>query len=136
MDEADPALAGYWDVLSRTVGAAVDAGRIGAPKALRLTVHVHAADPETAAGVQADTTAAARRCAAAWFGGDADSDHGVGEPGQPSASLLRWSAGESAMLAISSGRGVTAGNMVLMGSHGSIYHRIEPPVVGPAGEGR
>ena len=124
MSEATDALAGYWDSLARTVGAAVDAGRIGAPKALRLTVHVHADDPAGAAGVRARTAAAARRCAAAWFGGAADGEHGVGEARPAAAWLLRWPGGQSALLAISAGRGATAGNLVLMGSHGSIYHRI------------
>ncbi len=126
--------AGYWDGLARTVAAAVDAGRIGTPKALRLTVHVRAADPADAVDARAQTAAAARRCAAAWFGGDAGSeytaeDSGVGEANRPVASLLRWPGGQSALLAISSGRGATAGNLVLMGSHGCIYHRIEPSAV-------
>lgn len=120
---ADP-LAGHWDSLQTTVGAAVDAGRIGAPKALRLTVHVHAGDPADAAEVRERTVAAARRCAAAWFGGEADSEHGVGEAGFAGAWLTRWPGGQSALLAVSAGRGATAGNLVLMGSHGSVYYRI------------
>ena len=104
----------------------MDAGRIGAPKALRLTVHVQASGRVAAADARAETAKAVRRCAIAWFGGSADSDIGVGEGDRPAASLLRWPGGESALLAISSGRGATAGRMVLMGTHGSIYHRIEP----------
>lgn len=124
----DDLSAGYWDALARTVGAAVDAGRIGAPKALRLTVHVQA-DRAEAAGAQAETAAAARRCAAAWFGGPADHDYGAGEADRSTASLLRWPGGQSALLAIDAGRGATAGNLVLMGSRGCIYHRIEPSAV-------
>ncbi|MDE0219352.1 MAG: hypothetical protein OXJ90_08790 [Spirochaetaceae bacterium] len=122
---ADP-LAEYWDSLVSTVGAAVDAGRIGTPKALRLTVHVQADDPADAAEVRERTAAAARRCASAWFAGAADGDHGVGEARPAAAWLLRWPGGQSALLAVSAGRGATAGNVVLMGTHGSIYHRIEP----------
>ena len=113
-----------WNSLERTVGAAVDAGRIGTPKALRLTVHVQADDPADAADVRERTVADARRCAAAWFGGAADGDYGVGEARPAAAWLLRWHGGQSALLAVSAGRGATAGNLVLMGSHGSIYHRI------------
>ena len=120
---ADP-LAGHWDSLERTVGAAVEAGRIGTPKALRLTVHVQAGDPADAAEVRERTAAAARRCAAAWFGGEADGEYGVGQAGFAGAWLARWPGGQSALLAVSAGRGATAGNLVLMGSHGSIYHRI------------
>ena len=126
MRNAADLTAGYWDSLARTVGAAVDAGRIGTPKALRLTVHVHADDPADAADARAQTATAARRCAAVWFGGAADSDYGVGEMRLAAAWLLRWPGGQSALLAISAGRGATAGSLVLMGSHGSIYHRIEP----------
>lgn len=122
--------AGYWQALTRTVRAAIDAGRIGAPKALRLTVHVRA-DPAAAAGAQAATAAAVRRCAAAWFGGPAEHDYGVGEAGRPAASLLRWPGGQSALLAVDAGGGATAGTLLLMGSHGSIHHAIEPsPVPG------
>ena len=124
MNEAADPLAGHWDSLERTVGAAVEAGRIGTPKALRLTVHVHAGDPADAADVRERTAAAARRCAAAWFGGEADGEHGVGEARPAAAWLLRWPGGQSALLAVSAGRGATAGNLVLMGSHGSIYHHI------------
>lgn len=120
--------AGYWDALARTVRAAVDAGRIGAPKALRLTVHVRA-DRTEAAGAQAETAAAARRCAAVWFGGPADHDYGVGQADRPTASLLRWPGGQSALLAVDAGRGATAGNLMLMGARGCIYHRIEPSPV-------
>ncbi len=120
--------AGYWQALTRTVRAAVDAGRIGTPKALRLTVHVRA-DPAEAAGAQAATAAAVRRCADAWFGGPAGDDYGVGAGGRPAASLLRWPGGQSALLAVDAGRGATAGHLVLMGSHGSIYHAIEPYAV-------
>ncbi len=124
MSEAADPLAGHWDSLERTVGVAVEAGRIGTPKALRLTVHVHAGDPADAAEVRERTAAAARRCAAAWFGGEADGEHGVGEARPAAAWLLRWPGGQSALLAVSAGRGATAGNLVLMGSHGSIYHHI------------
>ena len=124
MSEAADPLAGYWESLASTVAAAVAAGRIGTPKALRLTVHVHAPDSAAAADAGARTVAAARRCAAEWFGGEADGDYGVGDPRRASARLLRWPGGQSALLAVSAGRGATAGNLVLMGSHGSIYHRI------------
>ena len=136
MSKAANLPAGYWDSLARTVGAAVDAGRIGTPRALRLTVHVHAADPADAVDARAQTATAARRCAAAWFGGAADSDHGVGEPNLAAAWLMRWPGGQSALLAISAGRGATAGNLVLMGSHGSIYHRIDPFATPRAREAR
>lgn len=127
---SDPAdlPAGYWQALARTVGAAVDAGRIGAPKALRVTVHVRA-DPAAAAGAQEQTAAAIRRCADAWFGGPAGHDYGVGTGGRPAAFLLRWPGGQSALLAVDAGRGATTGHLMLMGSHGSIYHAIEPYAV-------
>ena len=69
-------------------------------------------------------------------GGAADSDHGVGEPNLAAAWLMRWPGGQSALLAISAGRGATSGNLVLMGSHGSIYHRIEPFATPRAREAR
>ena len=126
MSEVVDLRAGYWDSLARTVGATVDAGRIGAPKALRLTVHVHAPVAVDAANARARAESAASRCAASWFKGEACVDYGVGDSRLAAARLMVWPGGQSALLAVSAGRGVTAGNLVLMGSHGSIYHRIAP----------
>lgn len=127
MAEMDSALTDYWGSLSRTVTAALHAGRIGIPQALRLTVHIHA-NIDTAVDVQHKIDVAVRRCATSWFGGTAISDQRVGEAAQPTASILRWTSGQSALLSISVGSGITTGNLILLGSHGSIYHRIDPPL--------
>ena len=125
MAKVDSPFGEYWERLSRTVASAVNSGRIGAPKALRLILHVHNSALDCEDSIQEQAAVAARRSATDWFREEVERETAVGEPGQPTGLLLRWRSGQSALLLISAGIGRTAGNFVLMGSHGTIYHRIE-----------
>ena len=109
----------YWKTLRGAVQRTVDAGRIGRPAALRLTVHVGGA--ASAAG---ECRAALRAMAAGWFGSEPVGVHRIGGEGAPSVEALRWAGGQSAVLAVSAGPGPTGGNLALMGSNGTLYHEI------------
>ena len=116
------------------VQGVIDRGGIGRPGALRLTVHVRGGEAE-AWQLQVE----AEGLAAAWFGGKPDSAYAIGGsrgssglvPGEnserPTVTALKWPKGESAILSVSAGaRGSTGGNVMLMGSRGSLYHEIGP----------
>ena len=134
----------YWEALRRAVQRTVDAGRIGRPAALRLTVHV--GGEASAAG---ECRAALRAMAAGWFGSEPVGAHLVGGEGAPSVEALRWPGGQSALLAVSAGPGPVGGSLALMGSNGTLYHEIggdsaavavalgapEPAMCGAAGGG-
>ena len=125
----------YWEALRGAVQRTVDAGRIGRPVALRLTVHVGGAASEAE-----ECRATLRAMAAGWFGSEPVAAHRIGGDEAPSVDALRWTGGESALLAVSAGAFPTApkppprgvafgpappkGNLVLMGSNGTLYHEI------------
>ena len=125
----------YWEALRGAVQRTVDAGRIGRPVALRLTAHVGGATSEAE-----ECRAVLRDAAAGWFGDEAAASHRIGADGAPSVEALRWTDGQSALLAVSAGSGPAApkpppggvafgptppcGNLVLMGSNGTLYHEI------------
>ena len=108
----------YWSALRAAVQQAVDDGRIGRPAALRLTVHVagDAAEAERC-------STALRHMAAGWFGGAAGSSNRIGGGGAL-LEALRWPGGESALVAVSAGAGPAGGNLMLMGSNGTVYHEF------------
>ena len=108
-----------WEPLKSTVQGAIDRGQIGRPAALRMTVHAAGGLPE-----QADLAAALRSLAESWFGGKSESDYSIGGEGKPAVTALKWDGGQSAMIAVSAGSGRTGGNLMLMGSNGTIYHEI------------
>ena len=109
----------YWEALRGAVQRTVDAGRIGRPVALRLTVHVGGAASEAE-----ECRGALRTMAAGWFGSEPVGAHRLGRDGAPSVEALRWTGGQSALLAVSAGPGPVGGNLVLMGSNGTLYHEI------------
>ena len=109
----------YWEALRSAVQRTVDEGRIGRPAALRLTVHVGG----DASGAE-ECPASLRAMAAGWFGSEAAGVHRIGGDGGPSVEALRWTGGQSALLAVSAGTGPTGGNLALMGSNGTLYHEI------------
>ncbi len=115
----------YWERLSQTVSSAVNSGRIGVPKALRVVVHLQSRSHGLEDAIQEQAAVAVRRSATDWFNEEVDRESVVGEPGSPTGLLVRWSGGQSALLLISAGISRIAGSLVLMGSHGTIYHRIE-----------
>ncbi len=109
-------------------------GGIGGPEALRLTGHVRGGEAE-AWQLQVE----AEGLAGAWYGERSDWAYAVGgsrgssglDPGEnserPSVTALKWPKGESAILSVSAGtQGSTGGNVMLMGSRGSLYHEIGP----------
>ena len=114
----------YWEALRGAVQRTVEAGRIGRPVALRLTVHLGGG----AASEAEECRAALRAMAAGWFGSEPVGVHRIGGDGAPSVEALRWTGGQSALLAVSAGRpgpaSPTGGNLALMGSNGTLYHEI------------
>ena len=109
-----------WDSLRSVVQRVIDQGGIGSPMALRLTVHTRGAEAE--AGKYREE---AEGVAAAWFGGQPDSVYSIGGSDAPSVTALKWGAGQSAILSVSAGAdGPVGGNVMLMGSRGTIYHDI------------
>lgn len=129
MTTVDSPFEEYWKRLSQTVASAVNAGRIGVPKALRVVLHVHSDSFGLEDSIQEQAAVAARRSATGWFSEEVDSESVVGESGSPTGLLLRWRSGQSALLLISAGIASTTGSLVLMGSHGTIYHRIESALI-------
>jgi hypothetical protein len=88
--------------------------------ALRLTVHTRGSEAEAGQYHQE-----AEGVAAAWFGGQPDSAYSIGGSGAPTVTALKWAAGQSAILSVSAGaNGPVGGNVMLMGSRGTIYHEI------------
>ncbi len=112
-----------WEPLQAAVQRAIDEGRIGRPVALRLTLHARGGAPEAERHRQA-----AEAAGAAWFGGEPQSTYSVGDNDTLLVTALKWAEGQSAILSISAGRsGRVGGNMMLMGSSGTIYHDIGAP---------
>ncbi|NQW17682.1 MAG: hypothetical protein HQ478_09370 [Chloroflexi bacterium] len=110
-----------WESLQATVQGVIDEGRIGKPVALRLTVHARGGASEAAHHRQAAETAGV-----AWFGGQPQSTYSIGGDDKPVVTALKWDAGQSAILSISAGpSGRVGGNVMLMGSRGTIYHDID-----------
>ena len=108
-----------WEPLKSTVQGAIDRGQIGRPAALRMTVHAAGGAAE-----QADLASALRHLAESWFGGESESKYEISGEGGPGVTALKWDGGQSAMIAVSAGSGRTGGNLMLMGSNGTIYHEI------------
>lgn len=113
-----------WELLRSAVQRVIDQGSIGRPAALRLTVHTRGTEAE-AGQCQLE----AEGVAAAWFGGQPDSRYSVvgsgGGPGMPTVTALKWVSGQSAILSVSAGiHGPVGGNVMLMGSRGTVYHEI------------
>ena len=108
-----------WDPLKNTVQGAIDRGQIGRPAALRMTVHAAGGPAE-----QKDLASTLRNLAESWFGDPGESEYTIGGDRGPALSLLKWSNGQSAMIAVSAGAGRTGGNLMLMGTNGTLYHEI------------
>ncbi len=109
-----------WASLRSTVQSVIDKGGIGRPAALRLTYHGR--------GNESDATSYrqnAESIAATWFGSKPASTYSIGGSDKPTVTALKWESGQSAILSVSSGtHGPTGGNLMLMGSHGTVYHEI------------
>ncbi len=113
-----------WESLQAAVQRVIDEGRIGRPVALRLTVHARGGALEAEQHRQA-----AEAAGAAWFGGQPQSTYSVGDQDKLLVTAFKWAEGQSAILSISAGQtGHVGGNMMLMGSRGTIYHDIGEPV--------
>ena len=109
----------YWEPLRDTVQGAIDRGQIGRPAALRMTVHAAGGPAE-----QAHLATALRGLAESWFGAESESEYSIGGDGAPAVTALKWDGGQSATIAVSAGPGRGGGNLMLMGSNGTIYHEI------------
>ena len=49
----------------------------------------------------------------------------AGGPGKPTVTALKWASGKCAILSVSAGaHGRVGGNVMLMGSRGTVYHEI------------
>ncbi|MCI0881567.1 MAG: hypothetical protein J4O05_05620 [Chloroflexi bacterium] len=109
-----------WELLRTAVQRVIDQGGIGRPAALRLTVHTRGSESDARRCLQG-----AEGLASAWFGGRPDSTYLVGGPDMPTVTALKWATGQSAILSVSAGtHGPVGGNMMLMGSRGTVYHEI------------
>ena len=108
-----------WDPLKNTVQGAIDRGQIGRPAALRMTVHAVGGPAE-----QEELASALRCLAESWFGDPGESEYTIGGKGTPTLTALKWNDGQSAMIAVSAGAGHTGGNLMLMGSNGTLYHEV------------
>jgi len=115
-------------LLRTAVQRVIDQGGIGRPAALRLTVHTRGAEADIRRCLQG-----AEGVAAAWFGGRPDSTYSVGDPGDgsaggpgmPTVTALKWTSGQNAILSVSAdAHGRVGGNVMLMGSRGTVYHEI------------
>ena len=116
-----------WDPLKNTVHGAIDQGQIGKPKALRMTVHALGGPSE-----QKELASALRCLAQSWFGDAGESEYTIGSEGSPALTALKWNDGRSAMIAVSAGAGRTGGNLMLMGSNGTLYHEVRMDEEGDA----
>lgn len=113
-----------WELVRSAVQRVIDQGGIGRPAALRLTVHTRGSEADARQCLQE-----AESVAAAWFGGQPASKYSVsgpaGGPVTPTVTALKWVSGQSAVLSVSAGaRGPVGGNVMLMGTRGTIYHEI------------
>ena len=81
---------------------------------------------------QRDMASDLRSIAETWFGGKSESEYSIGGEAKPAVIALKWDGGQSAMIAVSAGAGRTGGNLMLMGSNGTIYHEID---LGAEGDG-
>jgi hypothetical protein len=109
-----------WDSLRVAVQRVIDEGGIGRPATLRLTLHTRGTEADAVQYLQGAEVAAA-----SWFGGQPNSTYSVGGSGAPTVSALKWKSGQSAILSVSVGAdGPVGGNVMLMGTHGTVYHEI------------
>ena len=110
----------YWTDLESTVNKAIAVGHIGTPRALRITLHI--VDPEFD---RERLKYEVLHSAASWFSGDPKEVSGLDRDENPAALMARWVSGATALVSISSGqRGNTGGDLTLLGSKGSIFHRL------------
>ena len=109
-----------WELLRTAIQRVIDRDGIGRPAVLRLTIHTRGADSDAQKNLQE-----AQGVATAWFGGPADSSYSAGSSGNPGVTALKWASGQSAILSVSAGEsGPVGGNIMLMGSRGTVYHEI------------
>lgn len=109
-----------WNQLEAAVTKTVSEGKIGTPRALRVTLHIVGEETATAQLSDAVISAGVK-----WFEGESishwsnDSDSGV------KVSMTRWANGCSALVSVSTGsQGSSGGDFTFLGSKGSIYHRF------------
>ncbi len=67
-----------------------------------------------------------RELAHAWLGGPSESDYSTGGGNGAAVIALKWKGGQSAILGVSAGSGRPGGNLMLIGSNGTIYHEVGP----------
>ena len=88
--------------------------------ALRLTFHGRGGESDAK-----QYLLEAEGIAAEWFGSKPASTYSVGGADRPTITALKWAAGQSAILSVSTGaQGSVGGNVMLMGSRGTVYHEI------------
>lgn len=109
-----------WDSLRVAFQQVIDQGGMGRPATLRLTLHTRGTEADAVQNLQGAEVAVA-----SWFGGKPNSTYSVGGSGAPNVTALKWESGQSAILSVSVGAdGAVGGNVMLMGSHGTVYHDI------------
>lgn len=107
-----------WKQLENAVTTAVRSGKIGVPRALRVTLHDKG---ETPSQLSIDVISAA----SVWFEGDPASSWSNESDANVRVVMAKWSNGSTALVSISCGQqGSNGGDFTLLGSKGSIYHRL------------
>ncbi len=113
-----------WTEIEAAVTRAVDARKIGTPRALRLTVHIASEDPAANQTVSALSDAAMSACEK-WFGGAPGSESSAGDRENRRVLMAMWPNGAAAAVSVSRGGSRAGGDLSLLGTRGSIYHRLD-----------
>jgi hypothetical protein len=116
-----------WQNLQTTVQRVLREGRLGQPAFARVFLQAPGG-PQAVTAVLEELT----RLAGAWFGEGATRVHTVGaEGGGHLVALLRWPAGQSAILSVGPARAESARlDLTLLGSRGALYYRTPEGVGG------
>ncbi|MBI4219005.1 MAG: hypothetical protein HY682_02600 [Chloroflexi bacterium] len=108
--------------LEGVIHAAIRAGRIGRPSAVRWLTRHTGQDGDIHALVRA------RRAVGLWFGSEPAGVHKAGKPGTGHAvETLTWSTGEVAVIVVTPASRFAADDLVVVGSRGVLHY--ETPVL-------
>ena len=109
-----------WELLHDAISNALSEKSIGHPRALRVTAHV-SIDRYALESFGQKIAGAANE----WFGGEGRAVNSLRHDGA-SADLLIWPTGSTAVISVSAAEnGHFGGSLMLMGTHGSLYHDFD-----------
>ena len=109
-----------WQEIASAITRAIDASQIGRPRSARITIHLISDSPDHQEALKTDVMASLER----WFGGPPNPPQTAEcKPDQPI--LITWANGASAIVSVtSSTAGKPGGDVTILGSEGSIFHRL------------